>query len=121
MYTPEQISSASRAELIAMQAQIDRQIKITEVTVKRDALKKVKETARELGFSLEELLNDSAPAAKEKAAVVAKYRNPENAEQTWTGRGRKPQWVSDALANGGSLEAMLIAANDQGEAQGQAA
>ncbi len=25
-----------------------------------------------------------------------KYRNPNNPEQTWTGRGKKPNWLKDA-------------------------
>lgn len=31
--------------------------------------------------------------AVEKQQVVPKYRNPDNAEETWTGRGRVIHWV----------------------------
>jgi len=47
------------------------------------------------------------PAAK-RAAVAPKYRNPANAEQTWTGRGRAPLWAK-ALKDAGTLETTLIA------------
>lgn len=38
----------------------------------------------------------------------AKYANPENAADTWTGRGRKPQWCVEHLAAGGTLDDLLI-------------
>ncbi len=40
--------------------------------------------------------------------VAAKYRNPANHEQTWTGRGVSPAWVQ-ALKAAGTLETALIA------------
>lgn len=35
-----------------------------------------------------------------KKAVAPKYRNPANPLQTWAGRGKRPKWFSDALAEG---------------------
>ena len=32
------------------------------------------------------------------------YRNPRNAAQTWSGRGKQPSWILDAMAQGLSLE-----------------
>ncbi len=40
--------------------------------------------------------------------VPAKYRNPANPEQTWTGRGVAPMWVQ-ALKAAGALESALVA------------
>ena len=37
-----------------------------------------------------------------------KYAHPENPEMTWTGRGRQPNWVKEALASGKALEDMAI-------------
>lgn len=55
-----------------------------------------------------------APRTAKKGAlagkkVAAKYRNPANPEQTWTGRGVSPAWVQ-ALKTAGSLDTALIAA-----------
>jgi DNA-binding protein H-NS len=44
-----------------------------------------------------------------RAKVAPKYRNPTNAEQTWTGRGISPAWVK-ALKDAGTLDTALIAA-----------
>lgn len=36
-----------------------------------------------------------------------RYRHPTNPGQTWTGRGRRPAWVNEWLAGGGSLDDLL--------------
>ncbi len=49
-------------------------------------------------------------ARKSKLAGVkipAKYRNPADRKQTWTGRGRMPLWAAE-LAEAGTLESSLI-------------
>lgn len=38
------------------------------------------------------------------AAPSVRYRNPNDATQTWTGRGRQPRWVSDWIESGNRLE-----------------
>lgn len=43
-----------------------------------------------------------------KSAVAPKYRNPDNYEQTWSGRGKRPHWFKDALAAGISDRDLLI-------------
>ena len=44
-----------------------------------------------------------------RAKVAPKYRNPNDATQTWTGRGKSPVWVQ-TLKDAGILETALIAA-----------
>jgi DNA-binding protein H-NS len=53
-----------------------------------------------------------APKAKRATAgkkVAPKYRDPANSANTWTGRGRMPQWVQ-ALNTAGTLASALIPA-----------
>lgn len=40
--------------------------------------------------------------------VPPRYRNPENPEQTWTGRGMVPHWVRDFKARGGDLTTIEV-------------
>lgn len=49
----------------------------------------------------------STVPAGARAKLAPKYRNPANAEQTWTGRGKSPLWVA-ALRSEGRLEEALI-------------
>ena len=51
----------------------------------------------------------SANKSDKRAKVAPKYRNPNDAAQTWTGRGKSPVWVH-ALMDAGTLETALIAA-----------
>jgi DNA-binding protein H-NS len=47
--------------------------------------------------------------SKRKTYTVApKYRNPDDPSQTWTGRGRSPDWVVAAKKNNQQLTDMLI-------------
>ena len=55
-------------------------------------------------FTLQEVL-DARPVRK---PVQPKYRNPNDNEQTWTGRGRKPRWVEECINNGINLTDLLI-------------
>ena len=55
--------------------------------------------------------DDPEPAVvrtKRTADLVA-YIHPENADLTWTGRGRKPKWVEVWLEKGGTLEELAPA------------
>jgi DNA-binding protein H-NS len=40
--------------------------------------------------------------------VVVKYANPDDATQTWTGRGRKPKWLVAKVKAGNKIDRFLI-------------
>ena len=101
------LEKMSLGELQAHQKEVEAAIKGFEKKRKLEALAAVRETAKAHGFTLEELLGGT-PAAKSATKGVAKYANPADPSQTWTGRGRQPNWVKDALAKGKSLESMAI-------------
>jgi len=69
-------------------------------------LLKAQEMAEHWGVSLEAFLNPVGKEKKEKAP--AKYKNPKNPKQTWTGKGRQPTWVKELVAEGATLEEMAI-------------
>lgn len=58
-------------------------------------------TAKDLGFSGAEQVK-----IKTKAPTPAKYRSPEG--QEWSGRGREPLWLKEAVSSGKSKEDFLI-------------
>ena len=47
-------------------------------------------------------------AATATWSADAKYANPEDASQTWSGRGRRPRWVTEQLDAGRSLDDFRI-------------
>ncbi len=73
---------------------------------RRAALAEIEELARSKGFTLSELAGLSAP--RKRAPAVAKYVNPANKSDTWSGRGRKPRWFVAALNAGKSPEDLSI-------------
>lgn len=73
---------------------------------KKQAIQKATEIARAAGFSSLEEMIAAQPAKRPQGE--ARYRNPENPEMTWTGRGRKPGWIVEALAAGKSLDDFAI-------------
>ena len=40
--------------------------------------------------------------------VLAKYRNPNDPNETWAGRGKQPRWLAAALRSGKKLDQFLI-------------
>lgn len=91
------LSQMSRTELQQLRKEIDKAEKAIEARDRKAALAAVEAAAREHGFSLTDLTGGKAPAP-------AKYANPENPEQTWTGRGRKPKWVIAHIEAGKLIE-----------------
>ena len=59
--------------------------------------------------------SDGADGEDRRREVSPKYRNPDNASETWSGRGRKPRWLEERLAKGAPLEDFAIspAATDE--------
>ena len=43
-----------------------------------------------------------------RGPVPPKYRNPENPEETWAGRGLRPKWLTAAIKGGKSADDFLI-------------
>lgn len=107
------------AELRELRGQVDRAISGFQERKRREAVAAAEETARAHGFnSLADLTGSrrrgsAAPKSGAKAGRPtvkgeARYANPQNPEQTWTGRGRRPGWFQDAIESGRSPDDLLI-------------
>ena len=87
----------SYAELAEMEAQIQR-LKIGKQSAERAELRqRLSDMAKEHGFDIHELFGKGR---KGKGIVAIKYRDPKNSENTWTGRGRMPRWLTAATKGG---------------------
>lgn len=100
------LNALSLAELKQLQKNVAKAIARFEARRKAEARAKVDDLARELGFSFDELAEAAPP--RKRGASAPKYRHPKNAQITWSGRGRKPAWIAEALAAGKSLEDFAI-------------
>ena len=99
MARSKNIENMSFAELSAMQARIER-AKVERQTADRAALRqKMADMAKEHGFDIRELFDGRMGKGK-RGKVAIKYRDPSNASNTWTGRGRMPRWMVAATKGG---------------------
>lgn len=100
------LNSLSLKELKDLQSQVAKAIATFEDRKKKEVLSALEEKARELGFSLAELTG--ATVTRKRAPATAKYANPANKSETWSGRGRKPRWFEAALNSGKSPEDLAV-------------
>jgi DNA-binding protein H-NS len=100
------LEALSLGELKKMQKDVAKAIATFEDRQKAEARTKVEALARDLGYSLAELVGTGTKSARTPAA--AKYRHPENPALIWSGRGRKPQWFVEALAAGKTASDLAI-------------
>ncbi len=71
---------------------------------RHEALEELKQKVAVLGFTVDDL----APKKKRTATAAAiKYRDPEIADNVWSGRGRQPPWLREKLEQGHSLDEFL--------------
>ena len=88
----------SLKELRQLQKDLAKAISTHEDRHKAEARAKLEVIAREMGYSFADLIGVEVKTTR--APAVAKYRHPENAAVTWSGRGRTPQWFVEALEAG---------------------
>lgn len=92
------LNEYSLKDLKDLQSQVGKAIAGFSDRKRKEALTELEERARAMGFSLAELTG-SAPMRK-RTPAGAKFANPENPSDTWSGRGRKPRWYEAALKSG---------------------
>jgi len=51
---------------------------------------------------------DRAKPRRPYPPVVPKFANPDQPSQVWSGRGKRPRWVTEKLASGLALEDLSI-------------
>ena len=104
------ISKLSVEELKRLQVEAEALIVSKKDQAIEDAYDQIVAIADGLGFSIEELLELGEQKRKKttRKAVEPRYRNKNNADETWTGRGKQPRWLVAELEKGAKLEDFLI-------------
>jgi len=98
------LETLSLEELKQLEKDVSKAIKTFEARKRKEALAALEAMAGEYGFALGDLISEAM--VKPKAAP--KFRHPENAELTWSGRGRKPKWFIEQLEAGASPDDLEI-------------
>ena len=100
------IDKASYKELMEARDAIDAALDKRKAEERAEIKRKIAELATESGFEVTELFGGKRGGRK--AASEAKYRNPKDTSQTWTGRGRKPNWLVEAVGQGAKIESFEV-------------
>ena len=100
----QDLSKYSIAQLRALEVQIIEEMKTQHFLSISKAREQILHIARSAGMSEKELLAIRAPKTPKQSTVKAKYCNPDNPTQQWSGRGRQPAWVKTWIESGKSLE-----------------
>ena len=101
------LNTLSLKELKQLQRDLEKAIVGYEDRQKAGARAELEAKAKEMGFTLAELL-PGVDSKKTRAPAHAKYQHPKNSDLTWSGRGRKPLWFVEALAAGKTPEDLSI-------------
>ena len=100
------LGKMSLEELKALQKNVDKEIKNFKSRARTAALKDLQAVAKKHGLSVDEIIGKKGKG--KKAAAPAKYQNPADPSQTWSGRGRQPVWYKEALAKGKTSKSLEI-------------
>ena len=89
------MSTNSYKELLAQREALEQQIAAARKAEVAGAVQKIKDLVEAFGLTQDDVF----PAAKQKqkretGSVAPKYRDPATG-QTWSGRGKPPNWIKD--------------------------
>jgi DNA-binding protein H-NS len=99
-------------ELVDLQEGIDKLITKKRREKKKEIKAQMTELAKIAGYgSVEEFIGGSSTRAPRKDKGVKAppmYKNPKDPEQTWSGKGRTPDWIKDYEKKGGKRDKLKI-------------
>ncbi|KAA9010166.1 H-NS histone family protein [Histidinibacterium aquaticum] len=100
------LNEFSRTELISLRKDVEKALTQVDKREREAARKAAEDAAKQYGFSLSELTGGKTKKTGSKGAP--QFRHPENSDVTWTGRGRRPEWVKEWVEAGKDLEELRI-------------
>ncbi len=102
------LTNLSVSELHELEKDVSRRINHRKEEDRKRVFRQMKDLAAGIGMTIDEVTDrDKRPNAK-RGHVKPKYKNPDNPSETWSGRGKKPAWVQQALQRGQTLEDLAI-------------
>jgi DNA-binding protein H-NS len=101
----KELDRMSLRELTELELKVKKARASVQDRSRSDVRKKVEQIIAEAGFKVSDIFGGRGGKGR---TVAAKYANPDNPSETWTGRGRKPRWLTAKLQEGGKIEKYLI-------------
>ena len=100
------VSTLTLVELRNLLEKVQQEISQREHQDLSQAREQIMAIAQQAGIPLKQLILDGLHPRTGKVAV--RFRNPENAAEQWTGRGRQPLWVKNWVESGKSIDLLRV-------------
>lgn len=102
---------ASYQEIVQKIGELQKQAEEIKTREQAGVISEIRQKISEYGITPEELGFGGKHSTYKKATrkVAVRYRNPKEYNETWTGRGKRPSWLSREIGAGRKLEDFLIA------------
>ncbi len=105
------ISKMALEELVSLKSDVEKLIKQKQKEKQKEVYANMLELAKAAGFnSVEEFMGSQkmrSPRSDKGLKMPPKYQS-EDGSKTWSGKGRKPNWIIEHLDTNGDLEDLLI-------------
>lgn len=104
------LASMTLEQLHQLDAAVQREMQQRRSQEEENLYREIREKISVLGISTDDLLKrlGSGKSAPIKPRLPPQFRDPNNAANTWSGRGRKPLWVDAWLKQGRSIDDLRI-------------
>jgi DNA-binding protein H-NS len=101
----KELDRMSLRELKELEVKVQRARASVQDRSRSELRKKVETMIAEAGFKVTDIFGGRGGKGR---TVAAKYANPDDPSETWTGRGRKPRWLNAKVQEGAKIEKFLI-------------
>ncbi len=96
------IDKLALKDLLELEGRVKKAIVLVREREKAEVRQEMMALAAKRGLSITDVFGTTKTGKGSKVAV--KYRNPDNPDETWTGRGRQPKWLVAALKKGAKMD-----------------
>ena len=101
------LNNFSVPELEELEKAIASELERRQLESKRIVLNQIKELAQSIGMTIDDVVGIGKKKQRRGAPLPSKvYVNPGNPKETWSGRGRRPNWARDILNRGETLKTL---------------
>jgi DNA-binding protein H-NS len=102
------LNSKTPEELAAFIAEAQAQLVAKQNSKRKEVIAQIKELAASIGVTVEIQDGDKKASKRSASSVAAKYRDPANSSNVWTGRGLAPKWMKAYQDAGRNRDEFLI-------------
>ena len=105
------LSKLTLDELLSLEARVKLAITERKSAQMNELKERLEAEAAKYGLTLADIMklgSTSSKPEKKTGTVAPKYRNPNNPNETWTGRGRAPRWLVELEGDGSQREQFRI-------------